>query len=213
MNIVGQYKDLIDIVISEPDNGISDAFNKGINISQSDYILILNSDDWLEPNCIAELHNYLDSNFDVLCTTMRAWSSPYACSLHKSNPSSLPVCCSVLHPGSIISKKAYSKYGGYRVAYSLAMDYDFFSRLYVAGATFELADLVVSNFTEGGVSALNPYRSFKEGARIRRDHFNVKFPFYQFKLLVFALIKKSLPFLLPSKHMTIFKRFIFGHYI
>src|SRR5579871_1341808 len=38
--------------ISEPDKGISDAFNKGIALSRGTYVQILNADDWLSPNQI-----------------------------------------------------------------------------------------------------------------------------------------------------------------
>src|SRR4030042_3460767 len=42
------------IVISEPDKGISDAFNKGLKIAKGDIIAILNSDDYYAHNQIVQ---------------------------------------------------------------------------------------------------------------------------------------------------------------
>ena len=45
MHIINKYKKFIDKIISEPDKGLYDAINKGINISTGDIVGILNSDD------------------------------------------------------------------------------------------------------------------------------------------------------------------------
>src|ERR1700742_1593462 len=43
-----------DFWISEKDRGISDAFNKGVAMARGRYVLILNADDWLSPDQIAQ---------------------------------------------------------------------------------------------------------------------------------------------------------------
>ena len=43
----------IDFWLSEPDAGISDAFNKGISLAHGAYVALVNSDDWLEPTHIS----------------------------------------------------------------------------------------------------------------------------------------------------------------
>ena len=52
LDIIDKYKDKIDYFVSEPDKGISDAFNKGIKAATGDIIGICNADDKLALDCL-----------------------------------------------------------------------------------------------------------------------------------------------------------------
>ena len=52
LDIVERYKDKLGYFCSEPDNGISDAFNKGIKNAKGDVICMINSDDILLPGAL-----------------------------------------------------------------------------------------------------------------------------------------------------------------
>lgn len=61
--IINQYKDNIDYWVSEKDNGLYNAMNKGIQASTNDYCLFLNSGDYLsENNVIERIYDSLDAD-------------------------------------------------------------------------------------------------------------------------------------------------------
>ena len=47
LDIIRKYDDVIDYWVSEPDSGVYDAMNKGVGLSQGEYVLFLGSDDSL----------------------------------------------------------------------------------------------------------------------------------------------------------------------
>lgn len=62
LDIINKYKDKIDIIISERDNGQSDAINKGFNLSTGVLAGWINSDDILYPDCIENLVKAYNQN-------------------------------------------------------------------------------------------------------------------------------------------------------
>ena len=54
MKIVDSYKKRISKIVSEPDDGLYDAMNKGIKIATGDIVGIINSDDFYTSNTIIE---------------------------------------------------------------------------------------------------------------------------------------------------------------
>ena len=74
LDIINNYSNICSKIISEPDNGQSDAINKGIQYCTGDIFYWINADDYLEPNVLQLVADeYIKSNFDVLCVNNRAF--------------------------------------------------------------------------------------------------------------------------------------------
>ena len=67
LDIIKMNLNTISKWISEPDLGISDAFNKGINMSSGDIIGLINSDDQLSPGALNFIAESYSDDIDIYC--------------------------------------------------------------------------------------------------------------------------------------------------
>lgn len=139
VEIINEYYDKISLFISEKDDGIYDAMNKGVSKATGDIIGILNSDDLYENNKILELiatqfiiFNDLDilygdlvyvSNDDI-SKVVRSWKS---CNYDDTffERGEVPP-----HPTLYIKKNVYEIAGLFNLEYKLASDYEFMIRVF-----------------------------------------------------------------------------------
>ena len=70
MEIAAKYKDNIHKIISEEDNGLYDAMNKGIKNANGDIIGILNSDDYYNEGALEIVKNYFEDKSEFLSYLM-----------------------------------------------------------------------------------------------------------------------------------------------
>ena len=108
LDVIYKYKAFINKIISEKDNGVHEATSKGISLCTGDYIIIVAGDDFLLPNAFEYFENTVKKDIDVWCGSIVYWKAPR---LRLSNSmddlSLLEKCCSLRHPASFISKKAF----------------------------------------------------------------------------------------------------------
>ncbi len=62
LDIIKKYKSCIFKWVSEPDDGLYDAMNKGIKMASGELIGMINSDDWYESNCVEVMAKAYKSN-------------------------------------------------------------------------------------------------------------------------------------------------------
>ena len=156
LDIVNRYRNKINVVISEKDNGISDAFNKGIHRATGEVIGIINSDDLLVEGALSAVSEAYQDDIDVYRGNLLIWNDSngeqYVCSptMHFDIRRNL---LSVCHPSTFISKKAYEKWGLYDVDMRYMMDADLLFRFYREGAKFKHVDQNLAVFRLGGVTS------------------------------------------------------------
>ncbi len=154
VDIIKKYEKYISYWVSEHDDGISDAFNKGIRVAKGDVIGIVNSDDQYIPGALSIIANNYDENIDVYRGTILIHEDGKEDYTYQPTMKFglFPIKVNVCHLPTFISKKAYIKYGVYDVSFKLAMDLDLLRRFYRKGATFKKIDDVLGKFNVGGLS-------------------------------------------------------------
>lgn len=154
VDIIKKYNKTISYWVSEPDKGISDAFNKGIRIATGDVIGILNSDDQYLPGALRTIANNYDNITDVYRGSIMIHEDGKDDYTYEPSMKFklLPIKVNVCHLPTFISIKAYKKYGMYDTDFKLAMDLDLLRRFYRAGAKFKKINTVLGRFNVGGLS-------------------------------------------------------------
>ncbi|MBN2359480.1 MAG: glycosyltransferase [Deltaproteobacteria bacterium] len=153
LRLVERNRDLVSLCLSEPDRGISDAFNKGIARASGAYVVMVNADDWLEPDALARVAALVArGQADVYCGYQRYWERGVERSVFGADPERLPRYMSINHGASFVRRSLFARCGGFRLDYRLAMDYELFLRFYRCGATFQRVEAVLSNMDLGGRS-------------------------------------------------------------
>jgi glycosyltransferase involved in cell wall biosynthesis len=161
MDIILRYKDKISKIINEPDKGIYDAMNKGIEAATGDVIGVLNSDDfYTSSDVIARVASALESiNSDILYGDL-VYVSKANPSLIVRNYNSSNFRAWMLrfgwmppHPSTFVKANLYKKYGLYAIDYKTGADYEIFVRwLLLNKASFSHVALRIVSMRMGGAT-------------------------------------------------------------
>ena len=175
LSIIEQNRDKITKWVSEPDNGLYDAMNKGVKMASGELIGTINSDDWYELDAVENVVNaYLDNQDKLLFHGDINHIRPdQSIKLKQHNPSVFLFKYYGMmynHPSMFIHKEAYKKHQYNTKLLSLS-DYQFtLSIFYLGKDKLHYVNKVISNFRLGGISAhVNIKNSLKEGYIARKE--------------------------------------------
>ena len=169
--IIKKNSDKVDKWISEPDQGLYYAMNKGINISTGEIIGILNSDDIYFPNALEIVNNYFssDNKLDFLFGTVQKHKL-----MHGYFPKKIKWTFGFYTTHSVgffIKRSSQFKVGLYDTQYKFSSDYDLFYRLIVKEkmrGTSTKKNEILGKFRRGGLSSQIKYLDFlRENNKIR----------------------------------------------
>lgn len=136
LEIVNRYKDKISKVVSEKDNGLYDALNKGISLASGDVIGILHSDDFYTSNSVLQkvADTFQKKNAEAVYANLyyvdkdntdkikRKWHSGNYSEGSFLNGWMPP------HPTFFVKKEIYNKFGTFNLQFTSAADYELMLR-------------------------------------------------------------------------------------
>ena len=160
LDVVEKYRDKISVFLSEPDDGIYDALNKGINIATGDVIAILHSDDLFCGECVvSDMVKRMSDTKSEFCFSdmvivdsvsdkvLRYYMAGYF-SRWMFRMGWMPP-----HPTCFINKSLFDEFGLYSLKYKVAGDFDFLLRIfYKRDIHWSYLDRVTVKMRQGGVS-------------------------------------------------------------
>ena len=172
LQIIKKYNSKIDYWCSVKDKGIYDAFNKGMQLANGDYLGFLNSDDKYTNNAFDLLLNYINSYPEkdfIFGAVKKHWGI-----LHGYKPYKIYWSWgfySSHSTGFFIKRDSAKKVGLYNLKYKYSSDYDFFYRMIVKKSMKGIGtkkDEVFGIFRRGGFSSKVDFVShFFEEIQIR----------------------------------------------
>lgn len=137
---------------SEPDEGITDAFNKGIAQASGEWVGILNADDWYEPDTVARVVEFA-KEADVVHGAVRYWRGKDPKEVYYPCQERLKQEMTINHPSVFVRRSVYSAEGSFDAKFRYAMDYELILRCYIKGYRFkELDNIILANMSYEGVS-------------------------------------------------------------
>lgn len=174
LEIIKEKHSHISYWISESDNGIYDAWNKGINIAQGKWIMFLGADDLLISGALDAYIQYIEkdgANFDIISskldyvdkngTHLKYVGEPWNWEKFKMSRMSFA------HPGLLHNALLFEKNGLYDTSFKICGDAEFFLRMQ-GNINAGYLDIITVKMQQGGVS--HSAKAIIESYKIRKKN-------------------------------------------
>jgi glycosyltransferase involved in cell wall biosynthesis len=171
-DIIERYRTNVALWIREPDNGIADAWNKGIRHATGEIIGIINADDYYLPGTVTLAVDALRKNpgYGFICGDLQVlnqktgkWHTEKG---RDNYEGVLRYEMSVLHPTVFARKEIYDSTGLFDSRFRIALDYEFMCRLASKGVKGRYIPRIFTAMRQGGLSDVQRIATFVEVRKI-----------------------------------------------
>ena len=159
LEVIRKYEDYISKWISEKDDGIYDAMNKGVDLANGDWINFMNAGDvFSDSDTLVKVLKHIRAGKDVVYGD-RFYIQKGKKTLQKAKDiNTIFQRMPFGHQSVFVRKDVIKKYK-FNDTYKFAADYDLLLNLYLSGHQFEYTGFPVCDFLSGGESesGIRPY--------------------------------------------------------
>ena len=163
---------------SQPDSGIYDAWNRGLELARGDYLCFIGADDtFLEPASLANVAGltatepHLITARNAYCDRqgrfLRHWGSGWQWKRMRQS-------MNIAHPGMLVRRDLFAQIGIFDPTFRICGDYEWFLRLPENLRTVHASDSVL-RIVQGGVSHTRIADVYAETFRAQKRHLGVLF--------------------------------------
>lgn len=173
LDIANKYSDEIFKIISEPDNGLYNAMNKGIQNASGDYLFFLNSDDcFIEKTVLQKVFEKTRYNQQELLYGDQAYitNDLNKISIRKHNKLNKIYLLknTPCQPATFYRKDSFEKYGNFDESYKIVSDHEWFLRVFLKhNISCYYLGFPITLFNTGGLSTSSKRENLLDTERNR----------------------------------------------
>jgi len=207
VDIIKKFESKISKWVSEPDNGIYDAMNKGISLATGDIIGFLNSDDvYYDSSVVEHIVRLMECHSADACYSDLVYVDKH--DLHKIirywrscdfNEELLKRGWIPPHPTFYVRRSIYDKYGYFDLNFALAADFELISRLLICHKIKAVyLPKITVRMRRGGATNRSITNIVKQNFEIIRAYKKNNIPFSLFFFFAGKLMSRTAQFFLKS---------------
>lgn len=156
--LLEEYTTKINFWVSEPDNGIYHAMNKGIRKAEGEYLLFLNAGDRLHKlDTLSKAVSLIDKHIDIYYGDIiyeETNGSKKTVQFPEQLDFSYFYNFNISHQASFIKRTLFNKVGLYNESYKIVSDWEFFIvAIFLYNATYQHLSLIIADYDGSGISS------------------------------------------------------------
>lgn len=196
VDIINTHMSIISKFISEPDDGIFSAMNKGWRLASGNFVMFLNSDDYIMKGALQSIIDTAqfakEQKYEIFTGSTVLFSESDKKSINqielisfglkhmrKHNP--------IPHPSTLVSLDLIKKYDGFNEKIKISSDYDFFLRVFKNKNSKVFASNRKWVFMQSN-GASNQYQSPRVFCKIERELFFVQLKHFGLRSSILSII-------------------------
>lgn len=176
VGVIEEYKDAITYWVSEPDNGIYHAMNKGVALAHGDYCIFMNSGDSFFDGMVLKRASSLVQDEDIIVGKLLSNSDGRLLFAPPSREISLYYLYSgtIPHQSTFIKTELLKLYP-YDEKLKIVSDWKFFLQsIILHNCSVKFIDVNVARFDLEGISTTNPKAMWMEKESILKEYFPIR---------------------------------------